>query len=146
MYKRIVIGIAVLVLVFSTMGMVFAQDMPPQVKAMVGAAKAAVKAVSADKVKAAIDAKEAVILLDVRDGDEYAAGHLPGAINLSRGTMEFKVFKAIPDQNAKIYVYCKTGARSALATKTLIDLGYKNAILADFQYADWVKAGYPVER
>lgn len=146
MFKRIVIGIAVLALIFSTMGTVFAQELAPQVKEMVGAAKAAVKMVSADDVKAAIDAKEKAIILDIRDGGEYAAGHLPGAMNISRGTLEFKVFGAIPDLNAKIYVYCKTSGRAALATKTLNDLGYKNAVLANFQYADWVKAGYPVER
>jgi rhodanese-related sulfurtransferase len=113
---------------------------------MVVAAKAAVNKVSAADVKAAIDSKEKAVILDVRDGGEYAAGHLPGAINISRGTLEFKVLSAIPDMTAKIYVYCKTGGRAALATKTLKDLGYTNAVLADFQYADWVKAGYPVER
>ncbi|MGQ9638501.1 MAG: rhodanese-like domain-containing protein [Thermodesulfobacteriota bacterium] len=45
-----------------------------------------------------------------------------------------------------MYVYCKTGARSALATKTLKDLGYKNAILMDASFEDWIKAGYPVVR
>jgi rhodanese-related sulfurtransferase len=145
-YKRFVIGIAVLALIFSTMGTVFAQELAPQVKEMVGSAKAAVKKVSADELKAAIDAKEDAIILDIRDGEEYAAGHLPGAMNISRGTLEFKVFGAIPDLNAKIYVYCKTSGRATLATKTLNDLGYKNAILADLNYADWVKAGYPVER
>jgi len=43
-------------------------------------------------------------------------------------------------------VYCKTKARSTLSTKTLNDLGYKNAVLVDASYEDWVRAGYPVER
>ena len=90
--------------------------------------------------------RRTLILLDVRDGGEYSAGHLPGAMNISRGTLEFNVFGKIPDQNAKIYVYCKTKARSTLSTKTLNDLGYKNAVLVDASYEDWVKAGYPVER
>lgn len=119
---------------------------PPAVKEMLAKAKGAVKKVSAAEVKAAIDKKEAAVILDVRDPDEFAAGYLPGAINISRGTLEFKVFNVIKDQNAKIYVYCKTAARSALATKTLNDLGYKNAVLMDAHYADWVKAGYPVSR
>jgi rhodanese-related sulfurtransferase len=67
-------------------------------------------------------------------------------MNISRGTLEFNVFNKIPDQNAKIIVYCKTAGRSAFATKTMNDLGYTNAILLDAQYEDWVKAGYPVER
>ena len=118
----------------------------PKVKAMVDAAKAAIKKVPASTVKAAIDSKEKAVILDVRDGGEFAAGHLPGAINISRGTLEMNVANAITDLNAKIYVYCRTAARSALATKTLNDLGYSNAVLMDAQYADWVKAGYPVER
>lgn len=120
--------------------------MNPKVKEMVGAAKSAVKKVSAEEVKKAIDSKEKAIYLDVRDPGEFSAGHLPGALNISRGTLEFQVFSKIPDQSAKIYVYCKTAGRSTLATKALNDLGYKNACLMDAQYADWVKAGYPVER
>jgi len=113
---------------------------------MLASDKGAVTKVSAETVKAAIDSKEKAIFLDVRDAGEFAAGHLPGAMNISRGTLEFNVFGKIPDQNAKIYVYCKTAGRSAMATKTLNDLGFKNACLMDAQYADWVKAGYPVER
>ena len=113
---------------------------------MVAKARAAIKVVPAADVKAMIDKKENLILLDVRDGGEYSAGYLPGAINISRGTLEFNVFSKIPDQNATIYVYCKTKARSTLATKTLTDLGYKNAMLVDISFEDWVKAGYPVVR
>jgi len=119
---------------------------PPIVKDMVAKAKSSVQKVSATDVKAMIDKKDKVIYLDVRDPGEFAAGHLPGAMNISRGTLEFNVFNKIQDQNAKVIVYCKTAGRSTLATKTLNDLGYKNAILMDAQFEDWVKAGYPVER
>lgn len=120
--------------------------MNPKVKAMLDEAKGSIKKVPAEALKGAIDSKEKMIVLDVRDPQEFAAGHVPGAKNISRGTLEFNVFSVIPDQNAKIYVYCKTAGRSTLATKTLNDLGYVNAVLVDVQYADWVKAGYPVER
>ncbi len=119
---------------------------PPVVKEMVSKTKANVQKASASDVKAAIDKREKAIFLDVRDPGEFAAGHLPGAINISRGTLEFNVFSKIPDQNAKIYVYCKTAGRSTLATKTLNDLGYKHAVLMDAMFEDWIKAGYPVER
>ena len=119
---------------------------PPVVKEMVAKAKASIKTISAEEVKAAIDKKEKAVILDVRDPNEYAAGHLPGAINVSRGTLEFNVWGKVPDQSAKVYVYCKTAGRSALATKTLNDLGYKNAVLMDAQFADWIKKGYPVVR
>ncbi|MDO9514807.1 MAG: rhodanese-like domain-containing protein [Syntrophales bacterium] len=120
MYKRIVIVVAVLALAFSAVGVATAlQDPASVVKGMVSTAKAAVKSASADDLKAAIDKKEKAIILDVREPGEFAAGHLPGAINVPRGLLEFKVAKAIPDLNAKIYVYCASGGRAALATKVL---------------------------
>jgi len=151
MKRRIFVWVLSVVFVFSMLSLTLAQEQkpagpPPVVKEMVAKAKAAIKVVSAEDVKAAIDKKEKAIFLDVRDPNEYAAGHLPGAMNISRGWLEFSVWNKIPDQNAKIYVYCATAGRSALATKTLNDLGYKNAVLMDAQLGDWIKKGYPVER
>jgi len=144
MNKRMFAWMLSFVLVFSMLSLVLAQ--PPMVKEMVAKAKAAIKTVSAEDAKAAIDQKEKAVFLDVRDPQEYAAGHLPGAINVSRGTLEFGIWGKVQDQSAKIYVYCKTAGRSTLATKTLNDLGYKNAMLMDAQFEDWIKKGYPVER
>jgi rhodanese-related sulfurtransferase len=109
-------------------------------------AKAAVKSVSAADVKAAIDKKEKAIYLDVRTPGEYESGHLPGAINVSNQTLKSKISALIPDKNTKIYVYCEEISRSPLATRTLNDLGYKNAVLMDAKLEDWIKAGYPMER
>ena len=139
------------VFVFSMLSLTFAQEQkpagpPPIVQQMIAKAKAEVKTVSAADVKAAVDKKEKAVILDVRDPNEFGAGHLPGAINVSRGTLEINIWNKDSDQNAKIYVYCKTSARSALATKTLNDLGYKNAVLMNAPFEDWIKAGYPVER
>ena len=151
MKKRMFVWTLVFAFVLSMATLTFAQETkpagpPPVVKEMVAKAKAAIKVVSAADVKAAIDKKEKAIFLDVRDPGEYAAGHLPGAINVSRGTLEFGIWGKVADQNAKIYVYCKTAGRSTLATKTLNDLGYKNAVLMDGLLEDWVKAGYPFVR
>jgi rhodanese-related sulfurtransferase len=151
MKRRMFVWMLSLVLVFSMVSLILAQEKkpagpPPVVKEMVAKAKAAIKAVPAADVKAAIDKKEKAVILDVRDPNEYGAGHLPGAINVSRGTLEFNIWGKVSDKNAKIYVYCKTAGRSALATKTLNELGYKNAVLMDAQFEDWIKAGYPVER
>jgi rhodanese-related sulfurtransferase len=150
MKKVISVSVAVVFMV-SMLSFALAQEKkpsgpPPVVQEMVAKARAAIKVVPAADVKAMIDKKEKMILLDVRDAGEYAAGYLPGAMNISRGTLEFNVFNKIPDQDAKIYVYCKTKARSTMATKTLNDLGYKNAVLMDASYEDWIKAGYPVAR
>ena len=139
------------VLVFSMLSLALAQETkpagpPPIVQQMIAKAKASIKTVSAADVKAAIDKKEKAVILDVRDPNEFTAGHLPGAMNVSRGTLEINIWNKVPDQSAKIYVFCKTSARSALATKTLNDLGYKNAVLMIAPFEDWIKANYPVER
>ena len=157
MKKGMFVWMMAVVFVFSSLGLALAQQAvpqaagqpagpPPVVKDMVAKAKATIKTVTPADVKKAIDTKEKAVYLDVRDPGEFAAGHIPGAINVSRGTLEFNIFSKIPDQSAKIYVYCKTMGRSTLATKTLNDLGYKNAVLMEAQFEDWIKAGYPVER
>ena len=155
MMKRMLVWMLSVSLVLSLTTMAFAQQPaaapassgPPQaVKDLLAKARSSIKTVSAADVKAAIDKKEKAVYLDVRDPNEYAAGHLPGSINVSRGTLEFNIWGKIPDQSAKIYVYCKTAGRSTLATKTLNDLGYKNAVLVDVQFEDWIKKGYPVVR
>jgi len=151
MKKRMFVWILSVVFIFSMVSLTLAQEAkpagpPPVVTDMVAKAKAAIKVVSAEDVKAAIDKKEKAVFLDVRDPNEFAGGHLPEAINVSRGTLEFNIWGKIPDQNAKVYVYCKTTGRSALATKALNDLGYKNAVLMGAQFEDWIKKGYPVVR
>ena len=154
MRKSLVVWMLSVVFVVSLVSMAFAQETKPaaapagaqMVKDMLAKAKATIKVVSAADAKAALDKKEKAIYLDVRDPNEFSAGHLPTALNVSRGTLEFNIFGRIPDQNAKIYVYCKSTGRATLATKTLNDLGYKNAVLVDAQFEDWIKAGYPVER
>ena len=155
MMKKMMVWMLSVSLVLSLSSMALAQSaqpaaapaQPPQVvKDMVAKAKAAITKVPAADVKTAIDNKEKAVYLDVRDPGEYTAGHLPGAINVSRGTLEFAIWSKVSDQSAKVYVYCKTAGRSTLATKTLNDLGFKNAVLMDAQFEDWIKAGYPVER
>jgi molybdopterin/thiamine biosynthesis adenylyltransferase/rhodanese-related sulfurtransferase len=65
-----------------------------------------------------------VIVLDVREPDEYEQGAIPGAVHLPRGFLEFQVEGKLPDKQRPVVIYCAGGARSALAAKTLQDLGY----------------------
>lgn len=64
------------------------------------------------------------VILDVRDKDEFAAGHIEGATHLSRGTLEMRVHEVIPDKNTPVVCYCMGGNRGALAADTLQSLGY----------------------
>ena len=113
-------------------------------KDFVAEAKKNITAISISDGKAMFD-KGGVTFLDVRTKKEYKSGHVPGAINLSRGLIEFKVGKKIADKNASVVVYCKSGGRSALATYTLVKMGYKNVKSMDGGWKAWTKAGYPVE-
>ena len=112
---------------------------------MVREAKSSIKEISVGEVKKMIDAGEAIVILDVRDRDEFETGHIPGAINISRGTLEFKANPLIPVKSARVMVYCGIDLRSPLATKTLNDLGYRNAVNMIGGLKSWKEAGYPLE-
>ena len=113
---------------------------------MVKDAKASIREVSVDDVKKMIDNKEKIIILDVRDSDEFETGSIPGAVNLSRGMLEFKISTKIPDKNAAIIVYCGIDLRGPLATRTLNEFGYKNAVNINGGLTAWKAAGYPIEK
>ncbi len=100
--------------------------------------------ISVAEAKVVFD-KGGVIFLDVREPKEYKKGHIPGALNIPRGLLEFRISKEIPDKNAFAVVYCRSGSRSALATYTLVRMGYKNVKNMDGGWMAWAKAGYPVE-
>jgi rhodanese-related sulfurtransferase len=101
---------------------------------------------SVQDVSARLDGKEPFHLVDVREDREWDAGHLPGAIHLSKGIIERDVEKTIPDTAAPIVLYCGGGFRSALAAKNLQEMGYSNVISMDGGFSGWKNAGYPVEQ
>ena len=109
-------------------------------------AKTRIKEVSVDELNRMIDKKEKIVILDVRDRDEFETGYIPGAINLSRGMLEFKVNMMIPDRNAKVVVYCGVDLRGPLATRTLNEMGYKNAENLIGGLRAWKAAGYPTAK
>lgn len=114
-------------------------------KALVDKARATTRQATIIDLKAALDGGKDVVVLDVREPNEYEVAHIPEAINVPRGLLEFSIWTVVPNQEQTLYVYCKTGARAALATKQLNELGYKNAIAVDTGGVAWVKAGYPVQ-
>ncbi len=113
---------------------------------MVKEAKASIKEVSIGDVKKMIDNKDKIIILDVRDKDEFETGYIPGALNLSRGMLEFKINTMIPDRNARIIVYCGVDLRGPLAAKTLNEMGYINAVNINGGLKAWKAAGYPITK
>jgi sulfur-carrier protein adenylyltransferase/sulfurtransferase len=83
-------------------------------------------------------------LLDVREGDEWEQGHLDKAVFLPRGFLEQKADKILPNRQQPIVVYCAGGVRSALAAKTLQDLGYTNVASMSGGFGQWKANGFPI--
>jgi rhodanese-related sulfurtransferase len=113
-------------------------------KDLTAEAKKNICEISVSEAKAKLD-EGGYVFLDCREEKEFKMGHVPGAVNLSRGLLEFKIDKTIPDKNTKIIMYCKTGGRGCLATCTLCRMGYKHVENMDGGWLAWEKAGYPVE-
>jgi rhodanese-related sulfurtransferase len=89
------------------------------------------------------------LIIDVREPDEFAAGHIPGAVNIPRGLIEFRIWPLIgypehPNPAAELYLYCGWGTRSILAARSLQQLGLSRAVAVDMRLADWQAAGYPL--
>lgn len=125
--------------------------MPASVKEMLAAANAAVPRISPDDA-AALMASGDVLVVDVRDAPELQnTGKVKGAVHVSRGMLEFRADPDSPyhddafDPDKTVILYCASGGRSALAGKTLQDLGYKDVRnLGAFK--DWAESGGAVEK
>ncbi len=113
---------------------------------LVTLAKSQIKEVSLADAPQAI--QESDILLDVREADEYASGHIPGAVHISRGLLEFKLSNSpeLASRDLKIVLYCKTSGRAALASKALHDMGYLNVESIAGGFDAWVAAGNPIAK
>ena len=111
---------------------------------LVLAAKKQCRSASVEEAQALLLSADAII--DVREADEYAAGHLAGAINLPRGLLEFKLSgtPALEQRDLNVVLYCKTSGRSALAAISMQSMGYLNVVSIDGGYDAWVNAGKPV--
>ena len=84
--------------------------------------------ISAADAKARMDSGDTIIILDVRTQEEYDAGHIQGAILVPNETIADKQPELLPDLDAEILVYCRSGNRSAQAAKKLIAIGYTNVV------------------
>ena len=125
--------------------------MSSSVKELLAAANGSVPTISPQDAKALIERGQ-VLVLDVRDGLELqSTGKVQGAKHVSRGMLEFKADPESPyydnafDRDKTVIVYCASGGRSALAGKTLQEMGYKDVRnLGGFK--DWAEAGLPVDK
>ena len=120
-------------------------------RALVDEAMAEVTTYSVDEVKARLS-DPAVQIIDIRDVRELTGGTVTGAFHAPRGMLEFWVDPASPyfkplfaDESREFILFCGAGWRSALAAKTLQDMGMTNVAHIDGGYAEWLKQGAPTE-
>ena len=81
------------------------------------------------------------VLVDVRENDEYRAGHLPGARGIGRGVLEYHIADEVPDTDTEIVLYCRGGNRSALAADSLRTMGYTNVVSLRGGFRQWEAEG-----
>jgi rhodanese-related sulfurtransferase len=118
----------------------------PEFVKIVDDAKARVKQTDASAVLARVKKGEKLLLVDVREDNEWAKGRIAGAIHLGKGVIERDVEAAIPDKTAEVILYCGGGFRSALSADNLQKMGYKNVISMDGGWRAWVEANGPVDK
>lgn len=90
---------------------------------------------------------EDLYILDIREPDQIGHGeifHL-NTVTITRGYLEFKIEKAIPNKNTNVVIYCCTGKRGKLAAKTMKEMGYTNASYLKGGIRKWVEDGYPLD-
>src|SRR5881296_2219138 len=86
------------------------------------------------------------VIIDVRDKDEWDEEHIPGAMHMSRGTIELDIEEKVPDPDAMIICHCGGGGRSALAAESLQKMGYKNVRSMAGGFKAWKTAGLPTAK
>lgn len=143
------IAFAVLLVLASSGRGFAAENWPDSVDKYVLQIRETIKTTDMEGYLAAVKAPEGALLLDVREENEFKAGHVPEAVNIPRGVLPFQIWKLLGypakvDFDRKIYVQCRTGSRAILATRELQDIGFTNAIAAIVNLPQWTQQGYPL--
>jgi len=117
----------------------------PGFLALVNDAKSRVKETHIEGYKKLLEAGEPLVLVDVREDHEWTAGHVKGAVHMSKGTIERDVEAQYPDKDTKLVLYCGGGFRSALVADNLGKMGYTDAISLDGGWRALKDSGLPLE-
>ena len=120
-----------------------AKQHSPRFLAIATDAKARVRECTVETLKSRMDQGESIVLIDVREESEFAAGHIPGAIHVSKGVIERDIETVVPDLNTEILLYCGGGFRSALSADNLQRMGYLNVVSVDGGWRGWTESQYP---
>ncbi len=118
----------------------------PAFLALVDDSKARVKEVDVAQTLARLAANPKAVLIDVREDNEWAAGHAAQAKHLGKGIIERDINEAVPDTGTELILYCGGGFRSALAGDALQKMGYTNVRSMAGGWRAWNAAGAPISR
>ena len=110
----------------SSIGIIGGADGPTAILVSEKGEKAMYQQITPEEVKKIMDSGEEHIILDTREQDEFDEGHIPGAILIPYTEIENKAEEMLPDKEAQILVYCRSGRRSKIAAESLAKLGYTN--------------------
>ena len=113
---------------------------------LVNDAKTRVKQIDIEGYKKMVEAGEPHVLVDTREDSEWAAGHVAGAVHLSKGIIERDIETKVPDKATTLVLYCGGGFRSALVADNLQKMGYTNAISLDGGWRALKESGLPLEK
>ena len=103
-------------------------------------AKSRIREISCDELAQKLEAdKSGWVLIDVRENDEFRAGHLPDARGIGRGVLEYHIADEVPDTETEIVLYCRGGNRSALAADSLQTMGYNRVLSLRGGYREWTE-------
>ncbi len=108
-------------------------------------AKGRVKEIDIEGYKEMLTSGDGGVLVDVREDHEFAAGHVKGAVHLSKGIIERDVEAKYPEKDTRLVLYCGGGFRSALVADNLSKMGYTNAISLDGGWRALKESGLPLE-
>jgi len=118
----------------------------PQFLKLVSDAKTRVKETNVEDVKRRMESAEKFLLVDVREDNEWANGHLPGAVHMGRGIIERDIETKVPETSTKMILYCGGGYRSALVADNLQKMGYTNVESMDGGWRGWTEAALPTAK
>ena len=131
--KKILCIISAILCIFLTacgdatsIGIIGGADGPTSIIIAEKGEKAMYQQITAEEAKKIVDSGEEHIILDTREQDEFNEGHIPGAILIPYTEIENKAEEMLPDKDAQILVYCRSGRRSKIASESLAKLGYTN--------------------
>jgi rhodanese-related sulfurtransferase len=118
----------------------------PQFLKLVSEVKTRVKETNVAEVKKRMEGGDKFLLVDVREDNEWAKGHIPGAVHMGRGVIERDIEKSVPETSTKMILYCGGGFRSALVADNLQKMGYTNVESMDGGWRGWLEAGLPIAK